>query len=693
MQTKGTAQSAFLNLRAVLTLLLCAAACSIVAGALLAFFRPEASKASQTTLSFAERVAHQRALEEVYWRHRIWPKERPDPKPSLDAMLSQAQLEKKVTDYLNNSQALEDYWQQPIGAEPLQAEMDRMAQYTKEPEVLRELFQALGSDPFVIAECLARPAIAEQLVTKFYAHDAYPLESRRARAEDQMPKPVAAATSTYRLPTISTGAVCTDDTWTTTSTTNAPAARVSHTAVWTGSEMIVWGGYGSSYFNTGGRYNPSTDSWAAISTVNAPSARACHTAVWTGSETIVWGGDDGHSLNTGGRYNPATDTWTATNATSAPVGRLFHTAVWSGSQMVVWGGWNEFELNTGSRYDPSTDSWAATTTIGAPAARLNHSAVWADSEMIVWGGWNGVNYFNTGGKYNPSTDSWAATTTSNAPSGRKFHTAEWTGNEMVVWAGHDGSNFGLNSGGRYNPGTNNWAVTSTTNAPEARFSHTAVWTGSDMIVWGGTDGLQQFDTGGRYNPGTDNWLATTTTNAPEGRAYHTAVSSGSAIIIWGGLNDIGPFYLNTGGRYCVQPTPTPTPTATPQEACTVKEVSSCNSVVHTPPTDFTVQMSCPVDLVHPSGFMVHNIGPNSFTVSKSTITFHYDTSPVVPGLNTIHILNDAITCCIRPVNEFTCTFTYAPNTPTPTPTVTPTSTPGPRPTPVTRPRPTPHPRP
>jgi N-acetylneuraminic acid mutarotase len=689
VKKRRTAQSGVFSLR----LILCAAAvCSIITGTPLAFFRSDSpTNASQRTLTFAERVAYQRAIEEVYWRHRIWPRERSDPKPSFDAVMSQAQLERKVHDYLRKSRALQDYWQRPITSEQLQAEMDRMAKHTKQPEVLRELFEALGNDPFVIAECLARPAIADQLMTNSYAYDAPPLESRRVRRENQMPKLIAAPIGSYTLPTISSGAACADDTWTATSTTNAPGARVSHTAVWTGSEMIVWGGYGGSYFNNGGRYNPSTDSWAAISPVNAPSARGGHTAVWTGNEMIVWGGDDGHSLNTGGRYNPATDTWTATNTTSAPVGRLFHTAVWSGSQMVVWGGWNEFELNTGSRYDPSTDSWTATSAIGAPAARLNHSAVWADSEMIVWGGWNGVNYFNTGGKYNPSTDRWAATATSNAPSGRKFHTAEWTGNEMVVWAGDDGSNFGLNSGGRYNPGTNNWAVTSTTNAPGARFSHTAVWTGSDMIVWGGTDGLKQFDSGGRYNPDTDNWMATTTTKAAERRSFHTAVWSGSEMIVWGGLNDIGPFYLNTGGRYCAQPSPTPT--VTPMESCLVEHVSSCNAVVFIPPTDFTVQMSCPVETVQPSGFMVNNIGPNSFTVSESTITFHYNTSPAMPGANTIHILFDAIICCLRPVSEFTCTFTYSPDTPTPTPTVTSIPTPSPRSTPLPRPRPTPHLRP
>src|SRR6266481_9002457 len=136
MNKKHTSQSAFFNLRILITLLLCAvAACPLVSRPLLAFFRPEAStKDSQRTLTFAKRLAYQRAIEEVYWRHRIWPKERRDPKPSLDAVMSHAQLEKKVTVYLRNSQALEDDWQQPITTDQLQAEMERMASHTKQPE-------------------------------------------------------------------------------------------------------------------------------------------------------------------------------------------------------------------------------------------------------------------------------------------------------------------------------------------------------------------------------------------------------------------------------------------------------------------------------------------------------------------------------------------------------------------------------
>src|SRR5256885_145903 len=96
-------------------------------------------------LTFAERVAYQTAIEDVYWRHRIWPDTNPGPKPPLGKVMSQADIEKKVTEYLRNSQALEDYWRSPISADQLQAEMERMARDTNQPEVLQELFEALGN--------------------------------------------------------------------------------------------------------------------------------------------------------------------------------------------------------------------------------------------------------------------------------------------------------------------------------------------------------------------------------------------------------------------------------------------------------------------------------------------------------------------------------------------------------------------
>ena len=503
------------------------------------------SPSQPRAFSFAERVAYQRAIEDVYWRHRIWPKENPDPKPSLNAVMSQAQLEKRVTDYLQKSQVLEDYWQRPITADQLQAEMDRMAQHTRQPEVLRELFAALGNDPFVIAECLARPLLAERALTQ--------LGSEQVTQARLPYEPVAAATGAYRLPSISDDGECTDDMWTATTTTNAPTARSDHTAVWTGSEMIVWGGVANivGYSNSGGRYNPSTDSWTATNTTNAPTGRSGHTAVWTGSEMIVWGGFNypALELNDGGRYNPSTDSWTATSTSNAPTARDGHTAVWTGSEMIVWGGVGGGR--TGGRYNPSRDSWTATSASNAPGPRSGHTAVWTGSEMIVWGG-DSPNFSNTGGRYNPSTDSWVATSRTNAPTPRGWPTAVWTSSEMIVWGGYffDGTFQYLNTGGRYNPSTDSWTATSTSNAPGARFRHTAVWTGSKMIVWGG-EGGGVVKTGGRYNPSTDSWTATSTSNAPSARELHTAVWTGSEMIVWGGTQGtprLPP--LNTGGRYC-----------------------------------------------------------------------------------------------------------------------------------------------
>ena len=233
--------------------------------------QPGKTSSQPRAFSFAERVAYQRAIEDVYWRHRIWPKENPRPKPSLDAVMSQAQLENKVAGYLSDSLALEDYWQQPITAEQLQAEMDRMARDTKQPEVLRELFEALGNDPAVIAECLARPTLAERLIADLSAQDqTRHVESPQSDELRAMSVATTLGQVVYTLPKIAD--TCTDDTWTATTTANAPVARTHHTAVWTGTEMIVWGGFDNvvSYSNTGGRYNPSTDSWTATSTTNAP---------------------------------------------------------------------------------------------------------------------------------------------------------------------------------------------------------------------------------------------------------------------------------------------------------------------------------------------------------------------------------------------------------------------------------------
>jgi N-acetylneuraminic acid mutarotase len=344
------------------------------------------------------------------------------------------------------------------------------------------------------------------------------------------------------------------DYWTATAATNAPSARDNHTAVWTGSRMIVWGGWGDP-LNYGGQYDPALNTWTATTTAGAPSYRHNHTAVWTGSRMIVWGGFNGIDwlwLNDGGQYNPGADSWSATTATGAPSGREYHTAVWTGSRMIVWGGYNGTLLNDGGQYDPGTtpgtDSWSVTTTTGAPSVRYGHTAVWTGSRMIVWGGNNASVSLNDGGQYDPGVNKWTAggTTTAGAPSIRYGHTVVWTGSKMIVWGGYNGS-VNLNDGGQYDPALDTWTATTTAGAPSIRSYHTAVWTGSRMIVWGGGGPAVTVNDGGQYDPVTNTWTATTTTGAPSIRYHHTAVWTGSRMIVWGGYN--GGSWLNDGGQW------------------------------------------------------------------------------------------------------------------------------------------------
>ena len=614
-------------------------------------------------LTFEERVKAQEAIEQVYYNHRIWPKENPTPKPPFERMVTRAMVEAKVTNYLKESAALGEFWQRPITGEQLQAEMDRMAKGSKDPATLKELFAALGNDPYLIAECLARPILADREIRNWYANDERFHAETKASAEAALAEagggslslcnegkyqkvvyvlspdgkevnpgaptpqsPIALDVEQFRIklkespdegalavmrdtpgafllvrtvlkapsrielellvfpkrdleawlksadlerfiqPESSVGyafvepgvsaLACGQEGWDNGVLDDVPDSRSNHSAVWTGSEMIVWGGaLGGSALNSGGRYNPATDSWTSTSSdINVPSPRSNHTAVWTGTQMIVWGGHSSElgMVNTGGRYDPASDSWLPTSiGISVPSSREGHTAVWTGSRMIIWGGDDATGyLNSGGCYDPSGNSWTATSTgANVPSARTDHTAIWTGSAMIVWGGFSYTtqnNFFNSGGIYDPTSSSWIPTSIgSNVPVARIFHRAVWTGSEMIIWGGQDVNSNAMNTGGRYNPTNDSWLPTSIgANVPAGRYGHTAVWTGTKMIVWGGYG----YNTGGCYDPLSDSWVATSTgINVPMGRDYCTAVWTGSEMIIWGGSGGNGS--LNSGGRY------------------------------------------------------------------------------------------------------------------------------------------------
>ncbi|TMR95313.1 hypothetical protein EJK15_29045 [Nonomuraea basaltis] len=93
------------------------------------------------------------------------------------------------------------------------------------------------------------------------------------------------------------------------------AARTGHSATWTGSELAVWGGWNgdkarSRYLADGALYSPGTRSWRVMA--KAPlSPRSDHLAVWSGAELLIWGGSAPERLHDGAAYNPRRNAWRA----------------------------------------------------------------------------------------------------------------------------------------------------------------------------------------------------------------------------------------------------------------------------------------------------------------------------------------------------------------------------------------------
>lgn len=319
-------------------------------------------------------------------------------------------------------------------------------------------------------------------------------------------------------------------TWTLTSTTNAPSPKLWSSAVWSGTEAIIVGGFNSSFIYETHRYNKSTNTW----TVGAapPTYFSDYASVWTGTEMLNWSSDN-FSVSALKVYNPTSNTWSVATNTGSPNNYNDASMVWTGSLAIVWGG--GFYSNTGSRYNRSGNSWSTTSTTSVPTARNGQSSVWTGTQMIVWGGLIGSsNETNTGGKYNPSTNTWSSVSTVNAPTSRYDHGAVWTGTEMIIWGGYSGEM----DGGRYNPSTDTWTPISTVGAPSG-CEKNAVWSGSKLFVAGCNSGY-----GAMYDVSSDTWQLIKPPSTVRPSFGQVLMWVGDRLLLWGGDT-----YTSAGATY------------------------------------------------------------------------------------------------------------------------------------------------
>jgi hypothetical protein len=306
--------------------------------------------------------------------------------------------------------------------------------------------------------------------------------------------------------------------------------RSGHSGVWTGEEMIVWGGYvlvaegGAEPVaptNDGGAFNPTSGGWREIAPAPIPP-RSGHVAVWTGREMLVWGGwtRSGKELVGGGRYRPSDDTWAEMPAAplTADSDRM-RSAIWDGERLIAWVGPEV------AAFDPVSGGWESLPSI--PVGDVEGAALAGDSMTLFalvypHGGDALVEAF----ALHAGADAWTALPEPPLQALVADRTPIWTGERLltVQYSWHqppDSIPPETLYAAWFEPASGRWSVVLSEHYFEPSIH---VWTGEVVyFVWGL----------GQFNEATGEWAAIP--DSPDARREAApAVWTGESLIIWGG---------------------------------------------------------------------------------------------------------------------------------------------------------------
>ena len=339
---------------------------------------------------------------------------------------------------------------------------------------------------------------------------------------------------------------------------NAPIApRSEYTAVWTGQEMIVWGGYSKmTQYGDGAAYSPRTRTWTKIA-ASPLAGQDLPVSVWTGKDMLIFGGSGTSGSNSdGAAYDPATNTWRKLAPIPGSLGGNLtgsgSYAVWTGKVMLAWG----FFGNGGgphgggslaaATYNPATNTWT-TGTVAPVQAPLFGDAFWTGKQMIVWGASADSHSRLEGLAYNPATRKWSMLPASPLGSAaRDSMLAVWTGRYLVVGGGDSGSGLRKDAAA-YDPVTGAWM-----RLPDApagfEENGSAIWTGASVIaIEDGAPGDRPLS----LNLTTRSWSLGPKAPVP-GRQEAQQLWTGSEVLDWGGGVSVGNSCctaVNPGYRY------------------------------------------------------------------------------------------------------------------------------------------------
>lgn len=283
-----------------------------------------------------------------------------------------------------------------------------------------------------------------------------------------------------------------------------PSPRELATAVWTGSQVLVFGGRsasGTDYYLSAALYDPTSGAWTRTSSSGVP--RAAATGGVSANEVVFWGGLTTGSAAAPGtsRYDRTSDTWRPASAQNGPPGLLGASAAFGAESLFVYGGTdNTTRRDNAYRYDLANDAWEALPR--GPKARSSAFGVFDGAAFYAWGGRDASVFMSDGALFDGS---WTVMKSANAPSARcapprqsGWAFALGTG-DVVFLAGQDENGDFLRDGGRYSSGAG-WAAIPAWPSGQDHGFGVAALVGQEIVVWAGADGNDPTATGERWAP-------------------------------------------------------------------------------------------------------------------------------------------------------------------------------------------------
>ena len=316
--------------------------------------------------------------------------------------------------------------------------------------------------------------------------------------------------------------------------------RLGASTVWTGREMIVWGGVARSVGgqaasrSDGAAYNPTTGKWRKIA--NAPFGvvgGGGPAAAWTGSRMVIFVGNSPDGPSASAMYDPRSNTWG--RLPKGPLGvREQYSSVWTGRELLIFGGHSGdgYASPTAAGLDPATRSWRRLKALD-PVVGLStvNGAVWDGREAFV----GGVIYRPPSRvsrpvllEFNPTTNKLHEINLASAPLNQRqrlqLDPVGRSGSDIVFWTGASSSSTPVV---RYTPATGRW--NSAKAAPCKPYGQVA-WIGDRLVAACGTDTLEI------YSPRSDGWSTFKAGSSPlNSRGSSQIAWTATNLIVWSGV--------------------------------------------------------------------------------------------------------------------------------------------------------------